>query len=189
MPTYFLNPSQHPRYLSRVGRITSLATKRRGRSSKDFRAGPSPCSTAQATCLTLNSRHCKRRSRTSGWIASRNIRRRSHSCLSRTFMKKTRHAPNLSPDEVVAALPANLLSENAGTTKATIQFDLSGKAGGKWWAKIHDGTAEVGKGELTEVANLTLLADAGDWVRIMTGELDGTSAFMQGKLRLKGDRE
>jgi pimeloyl-ACP methyl ester carboxylesterase/putative sterol carrier protein len=98
-------------------------------------------------------------------------------------------APNLSPDEVVAALPANLLSENAGTTKATIQFDLSGKAGGKWWVKIHDGTAEVGKGELTEVANLTFLADAGDWVRIMTGELDGTSAFMQGKLRLKGDRE
>jgi putative sterol carrier protein len=40
-----------------------------------------------------------------------------------------------------------------------------------------------------EVVNLTLLADAGDWVRITTGELDGTSAFMQGKLRLKGDRE
>jgi putative sterol carrier protein len=56
-----------------------------------------------------------------------------------------------------------------------------------WWVKIHDGTAESGKGELTEVANLTFSADAGDWVRIMTGQLDGRAAYMQGKLKIKGD--
>jgi pimeloyl-ACP methyl ester carboxylesterase/putative sterol carrier protein len=97
--------------------------------------------------------------------------------------------PQLSPDQVVAALPANLVREKAGTTKATIQFDLSGKAGGTWWVNIHDGTAESGKGQLKEVASLTFLADSGDWVKIMTGQLDGMSAFMQGKLKIKGDRE
>jgi pimeloyl-ACP methyl ester carboxylesterase/putative sterol carrier protein len=97
--------------------------------------------------------------------------------------------PQLSPDQVVAALPANLVREKAGTTKATIQFDLSGKAGGTWWVNIHDGMAESGKGLLPEVANLTFLADSGDWVKIMTGQLDGMSAFMQGKLKVKGDRE
>jgi putative sterol carrier protein len=97
--------------------------------------------------------------------------------------------PQLSPDQVVAALPANLVREKAGTTKATIQFDLSGKAGGTWWVNIHDGMAESGKGQLPEVANLTFLADSGDWVKIMTGQLDGMSAFMQGKLKVKGDRE
>jgi putative sterol carrier protein len=49
--------------------------------------------------------------------------------------------------------------------------------------------AESGTGQLPEVANLTFLADSGDWVKIMTGQLDGMSAFMQGKLKVKGDRE
>jgi pimeloyl-ACP methyl ester carboxylesterase len=97
--------------------------------------------------------------------------------------------PQPSPDEVVAAMPANLVPETVGATKALVRFDLSGKAGGTWWVNIHDGVAESGKGQLAELPNLTFLADAGDWVRIMTGQLDGMSAFMQGKLTVKGDRE
>jgi putative sterol carrier protein len=93
----------------------------------------------------------------------------------------------LSPDEIVDALPKYLVPEKAGSTKATIQFDLSGDAGGKWWVKIHDGVAESGKGEPPEPATLTLLAEAGDWVKIVTGQIDGTTAFMQGKLKIKGD--
>jgi pimeloyl-ACP methyl ester carboxylesterase/putative sterol carrier protein len=94
----------------------------------------------------------------------------------------------LSPDQIVAAMPTNLVPAIAGATNALVQFDLSGKAGGKWWVKIRDGAAESGEGQPSEAANLTFLADAGDWVRIMTGELDGMSAFMQGKLKINGDR-
>ncbi|TAN32827.1 SCP2 sterol-binding domain-containing protein [bacterium] len=93
----------------------------------------------------------------------------------------------LSPDEIVEALPKYLVPEKAGSTKATIQFDLSGDQGGKWWVKIHDGAAESGKGDPPDAPNLTLTADAGDWVKIMLGTLDGTAAFMQGKLKIKGD--
>jgi len=93
----------------------------------------------------------------------------------------------LSPEEIIEALPKYLIPEKAGSTKATIQFDLSGDGGGKWWMKIHDGTAETGKGDAPDPANLTMLADAGDWVKIATGKLDGTAAFMQGKLKIKGD--
>ena len=63
----------------------------------------------------------------------------------------------LSPDQIVEALPKYLIPEKAGSTKATIAFDLSGEHAGKWWVKI------------------------------MTGAMDGTSAFMQGKLKIKGD--
>jgi len=93
----------------------------------------------------------------------------------------------LSPDQIVEALPKYLIPEKAGSTKATIAFDLSGEHAGKWWVKIADGAAESGKGEPPETPNLTLQADGSDWVKIMTGAMDGTSAFMQGKLKIKGD--
>jgi putative sterol carrier protein len=93
----------------------------------------------------------------------------------------------MTPDQIVEALPQYLIPEKAGSTNATIVFELSGTEAGKWWVKIHDGKAESGKGDPPEAANLTLLADGGDWVKIMMGKLDGTAAFMQGKLKIKGD--
>jgi putative sterol carrier protein len=93
----------------------------------------------------------------------------------------------MTPDQIVEAMPNYLVPEKAGSTKATIQFDLSGEQAGKWWVRIHDGKAESGKGEASEPPNVTLLADSNDWVKIMTGQMDGTSAFMQGKLKIKGD--
>ncbi|TMD26815.1 MAG: SCP2 sterol-binding domain-containing protein [Chloroflexi bacterium] len=93
----------------------------------------------------------------------------------------------MTPDQIVEAMPNFLIAEKAGSTNAVIAFDLSGDGGGKWWVHIQDGKAESGKGEPGSPANLTLQADAGDWVKIMTGKLDGTAAFMQGKLKIKGD--
>ena len=93
----------------------------------------------------------------------------------------------MTPDQIVDAMPEFLIPEKAASTNATILFDLSGDAGGKWWVKIHDGKAETGKGDPADPANLTLLSDANDWVKIMTGKLDATAAFMQGKLKIKGD--
>src|ERR1051326_2035259 len=93
----------------------------------------------------------------------------------------------MTPDQIVEAMPNYLIPEKAGSTKATIQFDLSGEQAGKGGIKINDGTAESGKGDAPEPANLTLLADSNDWVKIMSGQMDGTAAFMQGKLKVKGD--
>jgi putative sterol carrier protein len=93
----------------------------------------------------------------------------------------------MTPDQIVDAMPEYLIPEKAGSTNATIVFDLSGDNGGKWWVKIHNGTAESGKGDPADPANLTLLADAAEWVKIMTGKTDPTAAFMQGKLKIKGD--
>ena len=93
----------------------------------------------------------------------------------------------MTPDQIVDAMPNFLIPEKAGTTKATIAFDLSGDNAGKWWVKIHDGKAESGQGDAPEPPQLTLLADAADYVKISLGTLDGTAAFMQGKLKIKGD--
>ena len=101
-------------------------------------------------------------------------------------MAQEMSADQVSPDAVIEQMPQHLDSAKAGTTNATVQFDLSGDKGGKWWLKIHDGVAESGKGEV-ENPNLTLLASAEDYVKIALGQMDGTAAFMQGKLKIKGD--
>src|SRR5438309_81869 len=71
----------------------------------------------------------------------------------------------MTPDQIVDAMPEYLLPEKAGTTKATIQFDLSGADSGKWWVKIHDGKAESGKGEPGELPHLI------GWVAAPAGRL------------------
>ena len=92
----------------------------------------------------------------------------------------------LTPDQIVEALPRYLVAEKAGTTKATIQFDLSGDQAGKWYIKVADGQASATEGQ-AETPNLTLLADGRDAVKIFTGKMDPTAAFMSGKLKVKGD--
>jgi putative sterol carrier protein len=92
----------------------------------------------------------------------------------------------VTPDQLFEQLPDYFQADKAGATTAVIQFDLTGEQAGKYWLKVHDGTAETGKGEV-ESPNLTLTADARDWINISFGQLDPTAAFMQGKLKIKGD--
>jgi putative sterol carrier protein len=92
----------------------------------------------------------------------------------------------LTPDQLVGEMPNYFLPEKAGSTSAAIQFDLTGEDAGKRFIKIADGKATSGQGEV-ESPNLTLVADSKDFVKIFTGGLDPTAAFMSGKLKIKGD--
>ena len=101
-------------------------------------------------------------------------------------MTENLSADQLTPQLVFEQMPAFLNKDKAAGVSATIQFDLSGDKGGKWWIKIADSEATSGEGDV-ENPNLTLMADAADYVKISLGEMDGTAAFMQGKLKIKGD--
>src|ERR1700737_3646031 len=93
-------------------------------------------------------------------------------------MAQEMSADQVTPDVVIEQMPQHLDTAKAGTTNATVQFDLSGDKGGKWWLKIHDGTAEAGKGEV-ENPNLTLLASAEDYVDIPPGKMEATARSMR----------
>ena len=93
----------------------------------------------------------------------------------------------MTPDQIVEAMPGFFIPEKAGSTQGIIAFDLSGEGGGKWWLNIHDGKAESGKGDPPEAAKVTLTANAEDWVKIMSGKMDPVSSYMSGKLKIKGD--
>ncbi|HZV53091.1 MAG TPA: SCP2 sterol-binding domain-containing protein [Candidatus Dormibacteraeota bacterium] len=104
-------------------------------------------------------------------------------------MSQVPELPNVddvTPDLVFEVMPSQLVPERAAGVNATYRFDLSGEQGGTWWVRVADGRAESGRGEV-ENANVTLSADARDYVKIAIGELDPVSAFMGGRLRIKGD--
>jgi putative sterol carrier protein len=69
---------------------------------------------------------------------------------------------------------------------ATILFDISGEGGGQWTVTIKDGHVDVEEGA-TEPATVTVEAAAQDIKALVKGDLRPMPAFMQGRLKVKGD--
>ena len=88
--------------------------------------------------------------------------------------------------ELMDRMPKAFLPEKAKGVEAVIQYHLTGEEGGDWIITIKDGKCTVEEG-VTENPTLTLEADAQDYKDVILGKLDGMTAFMQGKLRLKGN--
>ena len=69
---------------------------------------------------------------------------------------------------------------------ARYQFHITGDGGGEWSMVVDDGTARINPGSIDD-AQTTVSMEAGDFIAMYTGELDGTDAFMSGKLKVAGD--
>jgi len=93
----------------------------------------------------------------------------------------------LTISDLMQKMPGAFLPEKAQGVNAMVHFKFTGAEAGEWNAAIADGKCEVVQGAPSKPATMTLTADSTDYVKIFTGELDGMSAFMQGKLKLGGD--
>ena len=58
--------------------------------------------------------------------------------------------------------------------------------GFKWWVKIGDGVFDYGEGE-GEDPSFTMSANWETMGGLMSGEVDGTSAYMSGDLKIEGN--
>ncbi len=92
----------------------------------------------------------------------------------------------MTPKELFERMPSAFVPENAARLDATIQFDLSGDNGGQWLVKIADGQCEVTEGT-GDSPTMTLSMEANDYLDLVAGRLNPMNAFMQGKIKLKGD--
>lgn len=83
-------------------------------------------------------------------------------------------------------IPEKFNADKAAGMSATYQFVITGDAGGEWYVAIQDGKAEVHQG-VAENPNITLTAKDSDWLQIVNGKMSGQTAFLLGKLKIKGD--
>jgi putative sterol carrier protein len=93
-----------------------------------------------------------------------------------------------SPKEFIeTVLPGKLNNpEKLKGLEITLQFTITGDAGGDWVLEIKDSKAEVRTGTI-EKPKITIKMKDVDYVKLVNGELSGQKAFMTGKLKFKGD--
>ncbi|MGD2105324.1 MAG: SCP2 sterol-binding domain-containing protein [Anaerolineae bacterium] len=68
----------------------------------------------------------------------------------------------------------------------TILFDTKGDTGGLWTVDVDDGEISIEEGEVGS-PDVTVEATSEDLVALMKGDLNPMAAFMQGRLKVKGD--
>ena len=89
--------------------------------------------------------------------------------------------------QLMEKMPGAFIPEKAQGVNAVIHFKFTGAEAGEWNASIVNGKCSVAQGAPADKATMTLTADSSDYIKLFTGELDGMKAFMEGKLKLRGD--
>uniref|UniRef100_A0A8C9I9E8 Hydroxysteroid dehydrogenase-like protein 2 n=1 Tax=Piliocolobus tephrosceles TaxID=591936 RepID=A0A8C9I9E8_9PRIM len=72
-------------------------------------------------------------------------------------------------------------------TQAIYLFELSGEDGGTWFLDLKSKGGNVGYGEPSDQADVVMSMSTDDFVKMFSGKLKPTMAFMSGKLKIKGN--
>lgn len=83
-------------------------------------------------------------------------------------------------------VPSKVNSDKVAGMNATYQFIINGEGGGEWAVTVADGGATVTAGKV-DSPSITLTMDAANFIALITGKLNGQTAFLTGKLKIQGD--
>ncbi|XP_051018746.1 hydroxysteroid dehydrogenase-like protein 2 [Acomys russatus] len=90
-------------------------------------------------------------------------------------------------EETFRIVKDSLSDEVVKATQAVYQFELSGEDGGTWFLDLKSKGGKVGHGEPSSRADVVMSMTTDDFVRMFSGKLKPTMAFMSGKLKIKGN--
>ena len=78
------------------------------------------------------------------------------------------------------------LPDKAAGVDTVMQFRFTGAQASDWYVIVKDQKADATEG-LHPAPKMTMTVDSEDYIKIATGELDATVAFMKGKVKVAGD--
>lgn len=90
-------------------------------------------------------------------------------------------------EETFRIVKDSLSDEVVKATQAVYQFELSGEDGGTWFLDLKNKVGKVGHGEPPDRADVVMSMTTDDFVKMFSGKLKPTMAFMSGKLKIKGN--
>ncbi|NXU39793.1 HSDL2 protein, partial [Drymodes brunneopygia] len=89
--------------------------------------------------------------------------------------------------ETFRVIRGAMTEEFVRSTQGVFQFDLSGDGGGTWYIDLKTSGGSAGFGKPPMTADVVMSMSSADFVKMFTGKLKPTMAFMSGKLRIKGN--
>ncbi|KFW70575.1 Hydroxysteroid dehydrogenase-like 2, partial [Pygoscelis adeliae] len=97
-------------------------------------------------------------------------------------------AKPLSPvAETFRVIQGAVSEEYVRATQGVFQFELSGDDGGTWYIDLKTKGGSAGFGKPPVTADVVMSMSSADFVKMFTGKMKPTMAFMSGKLRIKGN--
>ncbi|XP_005210575.1 hydroxysteroid dehydrogenase-like protein 2 isoform X2 [Bos taurus] len=90
-------------------------------------------------------------------------------------------------EETFRIVKDSLSDDIVKATQAVYQFELSGEDGGTWFLDLKSKGGNIGYGEPSDQADVVMSMSTDDFVKMFSGKLKPTMAFMSGKLKIKGN--
>uniref|UniRef100_A0A8C4R1W2 Hydroxysteroid dehydrogenase-like protein 2 n=1 Tax=Eptatretus burgeri TaxID=7764 RepID=A0A8C4R1W2_EPTBU len=85
------------------------------------------------------------------------------------------------------AIQSFVTEEAVQNTRGLYQFELTGSHPGTWFLDLKNGAGSTGCGSAPSSPDVHMFLSSEDFVKMFTGHLKPTMAFMTGKLKIKGD--
>ncbi|MGY0216753.1 SCP2 sterol-binding domain-containing protein [Endozoicomonadaceae bacterium StTr2] len=86
--------------------------------------------------------------------------------------------------ETITGMKERFNAEAAAGEEHVFQFAIGDNE--SWHVAINDGQCDIVEGEHDD-ASVTLKMDETTFIELITGEIDGMQAFMQGRVQIEGD--
>uniref|UniRef100_A0A2K6F2R7 Hydroxysteroid dehydrogenase like 2 n=1 Tax=Propithecus coquereli TaxID=379532 RepID=A0A2K6F2R7_PROCO len=90
-------------------------------------------------------------------------------------------------EETFKIIKDSLSDDVVKATQAIYLFELSGEDGGTWFLDLKSKGGNAGHGEPSDRADVVMSMSTDDFVKMFSGKLKPTMAFMSGKLKIKGN--